>query len=288
MESYRLGTPEYSFNPSIYLWEDKLWIAYRTDPRPMRNGRDSSIWIGELTRDQQVVDPFSLVRANAEDPRLFEYDGHLCCSFNTFYGKLQDTRIEYCVVDFENRCSHSRTNIEYGSSPEKNWSFWEQSSQLHFIYTVAPKHHVVAVRDGRGLSEHLTDFPRDVWVYGVPRGATPPVKIGKEYWSFFHSNLNKSILNKKRIWKRRKKVVYMGAYAFSCEPPFRVTRVSYTPLLEPSSGSSFIFFPSGAVFQPGPLADQDCWYVAYGFQDDSCRIGVLRHKELLRTMKNVP
>src|ERR1700677_2055307 len=72
---------------------------------------------------------------------------------------------------------------------EKNWLWFFHDGKPHMIYTVLP--HVVVEFDAtfNAVKQYVTDAkPKISWPWGDPRGGTPPVLIGDEYWTFFHSS----------------------------------------------------------------------------------------------------
>jgi predicted GH43/DUF377 family glycosyl hydrolase len=110
------------------------------------------------------------------------------------------------------------------------------------------------------------------WPWGQPRGGTPPVLVDGEYWSFFHSCIDDPYHTRR---------YFMGAYAFSAMPPFRITRMSRTPIMAGSNkdrwgnGKPLVVFPCGALLRNG------IWMVTLGVNDLNCAWVEIPHESLL-------
>ena len=112
-----------------------------------------------------------------------------------------------------------------------------------------------------------------LWKLGEPRGSTPPVRVGDEYFAFFHS-------------RSAKGEYHVGFYSFEAKPPFRVLRWPSVPCLSPFGTETSdeckglkVLFPGGVV-----LADGE-WLMAYGMGDKACCLARYRHAELLEAFK---
>ncbi len=140
---------------------------------------------------------------------------------------------------------------------EKNWCPFWHDGKLWFVYSLNP--HIV-FRAEDGLHEKLPALPLS-WPYGEPRGGTPPIKVGSEYITFFHSSLP---------WRKPKRRYFIGAMAFEAKPPFRPTRWTVSPILAGSEddprilGGPLCVFPNGADFK------DNRWTIVLGVNDEQC------------------
>lgn len=161
---------------------------------------------------------------------------------------------------------------------EKNWLWFEHDGIPMFVYSNYP-HIVVEMPDFMTTSRiHKTEVRNPFWMHGEIRGGTPPVRIGDEYLSFFHSSLP---------WVSHKRRYHMGAYCFEAKPPFKITRSSLLPILSGSrndpwvQGLPLVVFPCGAILRNGE------WLVTLGVND--CESAWIRipHERLMETMKKI-
>jgi predicted GH43/DUF377 family glycosyl hydrolase len=116
--------------------------------------------------------------------------------------------------------------------------------------------------------------------YGELRGGAPPVRIGDQYVSFFHSVFPVRLLRRclfRLLRKRPDKVIrYVGGvYGFAAEPPFAPCWLRTTPVLLPpplprrrpvqlDRRVEQSVYPCGAIFH-----DQR-WVVSFGAQEEYC------------------
>jgi predicted GH43/DUF377 family glycosyl hydrolase len=168
--------------------------------------------------------------------------------------------------------------IGQGSGNEKNWVWFNRGNRWHFVYSFQP-HTVVEVIDTMRVKEHKSVMKQPVpWQYGQIRGGTPPIKVGDEYVTFFHSSL---------AWQGNKKRYYAGAYAFQAQPPFAVTRMTKDFLLCGSDqdtrilGGPLVAFPGGSLYENGQ------WTVVSGLNDEGAFWVRIPHEDLLKQMEPV-
>ena len=127
---------------------------------------------------------------------------------------------------------------------------------------------------------YVTHESSQDWIFGEPRGGTPPVLIGSEYWSFFHSSLPWAGKGKLRHY-------HMGVYAFEAKPPFRITRMTSRPILSGShrdvlaEKKPLVVFPCGAIIKDGE------WTVSLGVNDLASAWIEIPHEQLLKLVQPV-
>jgi predicted GH43/DUF377 family glycosyl hydrolase len=145
-------------------------------------------------------------------------------------------------------------------------------------------HKVVEVEEGNAEPANIFKTSvalRTGWQLKHKLGGTPPIRVGGEYFSFFHSWERKTRLRDIPRLKHAKRFYYTGAYAFEAKPPFRVTRITPGPLMEPESISTVIRFASGAMLK------KRTWSLSFGVADNQCWLTQLEHKQLLVNMEKV-
>ena len=143
-----------------------------------------------------------------------------------------------------------------GSALEKNWVFFENDGDTHFIYTCSPDH--VVVRAG---AEWRT--PALPWAWGDIRGGTPPLPYRGKWLRFFHSQIQ--ITDKPRDGR-----YYLGAYLMNNQPPFEMLAIASHPIMgghewrSPSPHwKANVLIPYGAVEQGNG------WLVSLGINDSA-------------------
>lgn len=164
-------------------------------------------------------------------------------------------------------------------STEKNWQFFEHAGQLHFVH--APQPHAVVAWDlgaGRPAAVHKTKarFP---WAFGTPRGGTPPVRVGDEYFSFLHARY----FPKPPPFPTFTGAIYGATlYAFAAHPPFRPTRWVPFPLVEGDPFAPRALFGSAVAYPAGALFEAGRWIVACGVNDRESALAFFDHERLLQ------
>jgi hypothetical protein len=263
-------------NPSIVRWQGRLLMIWR---QGWCSGR---LWMGELdaqfqlrwSRELDFSRVMDLEKDDwLEDPRLIAGSRELRVAFSYVRGKM----IAMCLatLDAEGTVLACEGMGGVRQRWEKNWQFFEDGSGLKAVYYFSP--HCVGRRKTEGWAFPPAHGALLKWPHGEVRGGTPPVRIGEEMFSFFHSSVNYRYV--------------AGFYAFEAEWPHRVTRWPTAPCLlpkdNPHSPPASIIFPGGAVFDEA----QGEWLLAYGWQDRHCCLGRFSHADLLAglvTRTNTP
>jgi hypothetical protein len=123
--------------------------------------------------------------------------------------------------------------------------------------------------------------------WGGPKGGTPARRVGDQYLAFFHSNFND--LNDINWY-------VMGAYTFEAKPPFRLTGISYYPILFEGMFDSppmvkanprlRALYPSGFVVEK--LEDgRELIHVSCGENDSTLQIVTIDKDALFKTLKRL-
>lgn len=173
---------------------------------------------------------------------------------------------------------------KYRQGPwQKNWSPFIWNETLLFSYTIS-SHEVVIPDMLTGFCEQCYETKKSFhWPLGELRGGTPAHLVDGEYLAFFHSGvyMSSTASGNQPMWH-----YYMGAYAFSAQPPFEMTKISQSPLDSPgfytySSYSKRVIYPTGLVREGNHL------YVSYGKDDCEMWIATIDLAELKKSMVKV-
>ena len=286
------------FNASIIKYSGKTLMFYRImDPLT----HISEVYSAQLNQKFQII-PLTNKKIEIspqlskkgycfEDPRAFIFKKRLflcCCAHNPpsalagiIYLEL-DKNLKVKSVYIPNYGNNSRNFINPQNSKasrikflknhrfmEKNWQFFENEDKLFFIYSIEP-HKVIEINQNKILKEYPSsaDF---WWKFGIPRGSTPPVKINNEFLSFFHSSVSKG----------KNKIYSVGAYTFSPNPPFKITKITKSPII---SGDKINTSKLAVIFPSGAILENNSWVVSCGYNDESIKIIKFSHDSLLKLL----
>lgn len=299
----RLPLPDGHFNPSLAMYRGRLILATRDSWGHSKVGlwqldNAAADWTGEWrVRPLASLGSPHPEATRLEDPRLFVgpgWDGEsrLLCAFNLPDGyPPKVVQVGYALF------SGDLTRIEdthvfrspRGSVYEKNWEPFYDGHDLNWVYAGKPEHMIL---DADGCPRWATPNPLP-WTGGVVRGGCPPVLAevdpaagtwvpgaGRgEYYAFFHGCLKRTFGN----------VYTVGCYTFEPRPPYRITRMTPTPLVWPDLPAAdedvvkrFVVFPGGAVPHAG------AWHLACGVDDSFCRIVRLPFAAVEAALKSAP
>ena len=128
----------------------------------------------------------------------------------------------------------------------------------------------------------MTNYDLSHWIWGEPRGGTPPIEFEDEYLSFFHSSFKRN-----GIW-----LYVMGAYTFEKKHPFNITSFSRypiifkelysAPLINTADKNKRVIYPSGAFLSENK---QDL-VVFCGENDSAIRVMKIDPEILKLTLKS--
>ncbi|HSX10139.1 MAG TPA: hypothetical protein VLF94_00260 [Chlamydiales bacterium] len=112
------------------------------------------------------------------------------------------------------------------------------------------------------------------------RGSSAATLVDGEYLALFHSGfkMRSDASNGQKMWH-----YFAGAFTFSPQPPFEITKVSPFPILgeglyTPSNTEKKVVFPGGYVVS-GPRI-----YMAYGKDDCEIWIATLDKEALMNSL----
>ena len=312
------------FNPAVTRFHGRLLMAYRVDFGYEKPFRVASALC--VLNDRLQVVPGSVVAlsdsivceaANHYDARFLVYQDRLFVHYNNDWHTVPNQLflVELDPDTLQARSAARRLELDGPRQPcEKNWLLFDHDGELFAIYQVDP--HIVLRLDLAGAGPvrcrpvYRTDwdtmaYPRR---YGALRCGTPPVRIGENYISIFHSRTHSqksaptnhppAVQRLKRLpWLRPIKRwlreyfapvrYYGGVYAFAAAPPFAPTFIRPTPLLWPERegrrqwptashmSPRRVVYPCGLV---RPAEGQ--WLVSYGVHDERAVLRVFTRQEI--------
>ena len=285
IDSGSLIPAKHHFNCAIHPWGDRYVLAYRIEDEPFNERTRTAICeldgnLRPLSGTNKLLDlPTIHGLLIAEDPRLISIEGRLHCCY-TDRGRTALARLS-CELTVD-AARYIRYTADVGI--QKNWAIFEHDSRVYAVHTICP--HRILELDLQFSMEHTATLRHESdyssrWSWGQPRGGTPPVRVGDEYFCFFHSHYH--------CPKDPGRIYVMGAYSFEACPPFKVTRLTRLPLLqapqlpmtERAANGHLVVFPCGAIH------DAESWLVSYGENDMWCKLCKFKHDDLLGLMDPV-
>lgn len=283
----RIYLPTYpgAYNPSLMRYGDGYLLTFRYLPNRSDFPWLSYIGIVRLNESFEQASPTQLLDtrfsnkctpSQSEDARIFTCGGKIYVVYNDnmdfIFPSIWDRRDMYIAEIFEADNQFIITDpvklVHKTKYPyvrwQKNWSPFDWNGSLFFIYSINP-HEIIYPNLQTGVCQVYSETLKTIdWNFGVLRGSTPAQLVDGEYLTFFHSAkvTASPCSDNKEIWH-----YYMGAYTFSSEPPFEITKMSLKPIDAPSfyTYSNYdkrVIYPGGYVIEGSNL------YIAYG-KDDS-------------------
>lgn len=299
------GLPN-AFNPSIIRWRGDLLMVFRDIPDP-KQSFNSNIWIVQLN-DQfdpisppQKLDlqPFGVpphIPSRAEDARIISSGEALYIvysdnqnekitkdGFRVYIAQLNFINGSFEAIDIE---CFKRFPGESKLLREKNWTPFIYQDELLLAYSLDP-HRIFRPLFGTESCETFAESNSSpAWEWGVLRGGTQGLKLDDlNYLSFFHSSTKM-----KTVHSNDEEVLhyFMGAYTFSSEPPFEITKMSPEPIVGKGfySGKQYkpYWHPVRVVFPCGFLFDEKYIWVFYGRQDHEIWVVKLDRQGLIESL----
>lgn len=278
-----------AFNPSLIRVDEGFLLTFRFCPDVSFQSWINYIAVVLLNENlDPITDPQVLntrpkkskTPSQSEDARVFAYRNRMFLIYNDnvdVTGSSQCDRRDMFMAEL--LCENGSFKLspalkliheeKYGSVLwQKNWEPFEWNNTLLLTYSLNP-HEVIFPNFSSGTCYHCYETKAEFdWKYGNPRGSTPPILVDGEYLAFFHSALKtvSEVTHGQKMWH-----YFMGAYTFSPEPPFEITKMTSLPII----GEGFytnsdlekrVIFPGGCVVTDNAI------YVAYG--KDDCEIWI--------------
>jgi len=299
----RIYLPNYpgAYNPSIVKFNDSYLLIFRH--LPDRGGHPWLSYIGvvlldeffEPISDTQLLDTrfnSDKTPSQSEDARVFSFNGKYYVIYNDnmdlTFPSIWDRRDMYIAellyVDNKFILTDPVKLIHENKYStvlwQKNWNPFEWDGKLLLSYTINP-HEVIYPDLENGICRHFHETSQQIqWNLGPLRGSSPAQLVNGEYLAFFHSGTYTSSVcsNNRELWH-----YYMGAYTFSANPPFEITKISSLPINAPSF-YTFSSYDKRVIYPGGFIVDDQNIYVAYGKDDSEIWIGTLNINALMQSL----
>ena len=290
-----------AFNPSFVKWRGTHLMSFRM--RDPKTGSTDSVGLIWLTDDfRPIGKPFILefpleqpsLISKVQDPRLIAIDGRLYMIYaNTIYRDeffKEIKRMYLAEISFEdNRFRATTFECIYrfkneSDRWEKNWVPFDYKNQLLLSYSLTPHRILWPIRGTRECKDFCSSNPSIQWDWGALRGGTQAVLDENQYVAFFHSSKMMTTVNSE---EKSMQHYFMGAYTFSSEPPFNITKISPGPIIGPNFYRGPVhktWKPLRVVFPGGLLADDHFFWVIYGRQDHEIWLAKIDKQKLLESL----
>jgi predicted GH43/DUF377 family glycosyl hydrolase len=293
-----------SFNPSICPFGDEYILTFRY--RPELATRPWISYVGIMRLDStftRISDPElldvrkgkTLIPSQSEDARVFCYKDEIYIIYNDACdienpSRNQRREMYIAKVLFEEGHFSVEDPIKiihkdnyYIQNWEKNWTPFVYGDSLLMCYSLVPNQ----ILDVNWLAEECKPLfissPKVNWQWGSVRGGTPAQLVDGEYLAFFHSSLS---LYSNVSSDQPRYHYFMGAYMFSSQPPFKITKISS----EPINGENFYTRssqPLRVIYPGGYVISGENIYIAYGKDDHQIWIGEVNKKTLMKSLKPI-
>ena len=263
--------PGRCFNCSLIIHKGRRLLAYRKEWASAR------IVIAELGDDWQPIANHRIYWGDRhhghEDPRLFTYRGDLYLSYTGYNGST--TSVGYVRLRDDLTATAAWMPDLHGRKHwEKNWQFFEHDDGLYAAYYPSP--HTILRIQGVHAERAYESVWRPDWQWGEMRGGASPVRVGDEFYHFFHARM-----------PAHNGQYSLGLYTFEARPPFRPLRMIPRPLIlarpeeRPEPGIATVVFPGSATLLNGQ------WIVGAGWMDSACRLYFFDAAEVERELRPV-
>lgn len=277
-----------SYNPSIIRFGEGYLLTFRYPPDPIHRVFISYIGVVLLNEKfEKISHPQllntrtldCLVPSQSEDARIFSYSGRLFLIYNdndnsvirAFFNR-RDMFIAELFYDGDKFTLSTPLKLRYEKKyhqlVQKNWVPFEWDNTLLLAYSLGP-HEIIYpnLYNGACYPCYETSSPIH-WDYGTLRGSTPPILVDGEYLAFFHSG---TLFSSSASWDLPLWHYFMGAYTFTAEPPFEITKTTPHPIVGKgfytlSDCEKRVIFPGGFVVSGSNI------HVAYG--KDDCEVWI--------------
>lgn len=292
---------EFSFNPSIVMWNDQILLCFRIrDPLTYSTNRIGLVFLnndmepeGKVYELEIEASP-SLFSDKEQDPRLIVVNNKLYAVYNNeilgifkeplrrmIYGEIEYHDDRFIIHDPQ---SIIRFEGETTFRKEKNWVPFDFEGNLLLSYSLQPHHVLFPIKDSAECVTISTTRGAIDWKWGELRGGTPALLIGDQYLAFFHSSKNLSTLQSDNKFMLH---YFMGAYTFNMTPPFEITSISPKPIVGKKFYNGPVYKtwkPLRVVFPGGFIVKENKVWVAYGRQDHEIWLVKMDLNELLNSL----
>lgn len=291
-----------AFNPSLVKTDYGFLLTFRYCLHPSYPWI-SYIGIAKLDEKLNLISKPQLlntredgakIQSQAEDARIFAMGTKIYVIYNDneeFVNPSSGQRRDIFIAEVVDDCGELKLKkplkithkTKYANKNwQKNWVPFVWKEQLLLGYSIVP-HEILAPNMNTGVAS-IKDISKikNIWKWGELRGGTPALLVDGDYLSFFHSAKIHATKASSYIPMHH---YYMGAYLFSSKPPFKIKKISPSPILTdgfytPSEQGKRVIFPGGFA------AVNDLIYLAYGKDDIEVWIATIDKKKLIKSLKS--
>lgn len=308
LETKRIYFPNFpdAFNPSMIQCEGGYLMVFRYCPDVFWDPWTNEMYAVFLNEDFEPTckpqllathRPSPCVKQQSEDPRIFTYNEKIYIIFNDnidisrpWYRDRRDMFIAEVQYEKDRIWLETPVKLYYeqryhSALWQKNWSPFVWKGQLLMSYLMSP-HEIIYPNLEDGTCYHCYETERDLcWTLGVPRGSAIPQLVDGEYLSFFHAGhqIETAVSQKMPLWH-----YFMGAYTFSADPPFQITKMTLDPIVGEgfyTHSSHALHYLDKKVILPGSFTVVGSRiYVAYGRDDSEMWIATLDKDALMKAL----
>ncbi len=304
LETKQILIPGYpgAFNASVIRWQEKLLLCFRArDEKGMSTFQMGFVWLDDEFNPVSRPTLLEIYRdpstfSQNQDPRLIVIDEKLYILYSNFITIEDIGPRRMFIAQVQNAgerffidsplCLHPFEG--WSKRWEKNWAPFIHDGELFLAYSIVP-HRIFKPSLQSGTCQTVSSPLSAIdWQWGELRGGTPALLIGDEYISFFHSS--KAMATQQSGGKNIQHY-FMGAYTFSAQPPFQITRMSAEPIVGKNfyNGPSYTTWkPLRVVFPMGCVMDENFIWVTYGRQDFEIWVAKFDKQALLDSLIPCP
>lgn len=277
------------FNPSLIEFNGRDYLFTRrarwVNPNSSREVH-SDLAIFDITEGVPKLLPIpnlspTLAGEQWDDPRAMVVDGRVYVSFVKWFHRLNRFAYQSLMllsedwlsasVELEPRFGGNGSANRNGTRHQKNWVWFVRDGSWHCVYMTNPMTVYAIPKKGRRFLTFKNPELKLPWKFGEPYGGTPPILIGDEYFTFFHSFTP---------WVTPRRRYHMGAATFDAKPPFSLKRICVRPILSGSENDPRLYGGPPCIFPCGALHRNAEWLVVFGVNDENCGWIKIPHAEL--------
>lgn len=289
-----------AYNPSIVNFGEYYLMTFRYPPNRYSQPWISHIGVVLLDKSFELVSEVELLNtrywnkgipSQSEDARIFSCNGRFYIIYNdnmdltapSIYDR-RDVYIAELLFDEKHFFLSNPIKLihkEYSHILwQKNWNPFEWNGMLLLSYSINP-HEVITPDLETGNCKRLHQTKKDIdWHLGTLRGGTPANLIDGEYLAFFHSGtiMSSPFSDNRNLWH-----YFMGAYTFSADPPFELSKIS-TAYIDSPGFYTYSAYEKRVIYPGGYVVEDNHLYLAYGKDDSEIWIATLDLTELKNSL----
>jgi predicted GH43/DUF377 family glycosyl hydrolase len=294
----------HAFNPSLVRYKGRLLMSFRVllNLKQKFTSTIGLVWLDDelnLTSEPVILsfrDKVEDAPIRIDDVRLVDIGGKIYLVYSDNPHPILSRggfRVYIAELDIESLSLHNKQCLENfpgedSTRREKNWVPFDFQQQMLLAYSIEPHLIFEPLSEDSSCRAVATTSSCPPWKLGELRGGTPAVLEGERYIAFFHSSINMA-----SIHTEGKNIAhyFMGAYSFSCQPPFKIEQISKRFITAEKfySGPSYepYWKPVKVVFPCGLVSDKEHFLVSYGRDDHECWIATLLKSKLMESLVNL-